>query len=91
MAPISRSAASAPLPGLYPAEAVAATAAAGFDPQPYIGLGDWYNCSKFRSEADAQAVLRADPSGPNGLDRDRDGIACERNPEAYDLSPGPRV
>jgi hypothetical protein len=27
----------------------------------------------------APAVLRADPRDPNGLDADRDGIACESN------------
>src|SRR5215211_1300829 len=37
------------------------------------------NCSDFPNQAAAQANLRANPSDPNGLDRDRDGIACESN------------
>lgn len=28
---------------------------------------------------EAQAILAEDPSDPNGLDRDNDGIACENN------------
>ena len=35
-------------------------------------------------------MLRADPSDPNRLDADRDGIACERNPGPHDLTPAPR-
>jgi hypothetical protein len=35
------------------------------------------NCGDFASQADAQAVLDADPSDPHGLDADGDGIACE--------------
>jgi hypothetical protein len=38
------------------------------------------NCSNFQYQEDAQAVLDADPSDPNGLDRDHDGIACESLP-----------
>ncbi len=58
-----------------------------FDPQQYLGQGDAYNCADFRSQAEAQAVLRADPSDPNRLDADRDGIACERNRGAQDREP----
>ena len=54
-----------------------AVAVAGFDPRPYIGHGNRYNCSAFATQADAQAVLLADPSDPNQLDGDHDGIACE--------------
>jgi hypothetical protein len=61
-----------------------------FDPAPYLGQGDAYNCADFASQADAQAVLRADPSDPNGLDRDKDGIACETRPLPRDLVPVPR-
>ena len=57
-----------------------------FDPGSYVGKGDWFNCSAFRNQAQAQAVLRADPSDPNNLDTDRDGIACEALPEPKDLS-----
>lgn len=59
----------------------------GFDPTTYIGQGDRFNCSAFASQAQAQAVLRADPRDPNRLDGDRDGIACEANPAPRDLSP----
>jgi endonuclease YncB( thermonuclease family) len=57
----------------------------GFDPSKYLGQGNRYNCPAFASQADAQAVLRADPRDPNGLDGDRDGIACETNRGARDL------
>jgi endonuclease YncB( thermonuclease family) len=65
-------------------------ATTGFDPTKYIGQGDRYNCSAFASQADAQAVLRADPRDPNKLDADRDGIACESNRPPRDLVPAPR-
>jgi len=39
---------------------------------------------------DTQAGLRADPTDPNRLDADKDGIACERNPLPTDLVPVPR-
>jgi hypothetical protein len=56
-----------------------------FYPSRYLGQGDAYNCADFASQADAQAVLRADPSDPNGLDRDVDGIACESNRAPRDV------
>ncbi len=62
----------------------------GFDPHRYLGQGDRYNCPDFASQADAQAVLRAEPTDPNRLDADRDGIACERNPPPFDRDPVPR-
>jgi hypothetical protein len=76
-----------------PAAAVgtpASSLSAGFDPTQYIGRGNRYNCSAFASQADAQAVLRADPTDPNRLDGNRDGVACEANPGLQDLSPVPR-
>jgi hypothetical protein len=36
-----------------------------------------YNCDDFASQDQAQAVLDSDPSDPNTLDMDKDGIACE--------------
>jgi hypothetical protein len=45
------------------------------------------NCKDFPSQAAAQAALRNDPSDPHGLDNDRDGVACERNPPPYDRVP----
>jgi carbohydrate-binding DOMON domain-containing protein len=38
------------------------------------------NCSDFTYQEDAQAVYDADTSDPNGLDADKDGIACETLP-----------
>jgi hypothetical protein len=64
-----------------------AASAQTFDPSAYLGQGDAYNFADFASQADAQAVLRADPSDPNRLDADKDGIACERNPAPYDRAP----
>lgn len=53
-----------------------------FDPNRYLGQGDRYGCLDFASHANAQAVLRADPSDPNRLDTNpRDGLACG-GPEA---------
>src|SRR3954468_15845973 len=59
-----------------PAPTAAPPASPGFVPTQYLGQGDAYNCAHFGSQADAQAVLRADPSDPNRLDADQDGIAC---------------
>lgn len=64
-----------------------------FYPSRYLGQGDAFNCADFASQADAQAVLRADPSDPNKLDTDRpfpDGIACESNRAPFDRVPVPR-
>lgn len=41
---------------------------------------DVYNCSDFRYQEDAQAVLDLDPRDPNRLDGDNDDIACESLP-----------
>ena len=43
------------------------------------------NCNNFASQADAQAHLRANPSDPDHLDADGDGIACESRPAPKDL------
>lgn len=64
-----------------------------FYPSQYIGQGNAFNCDAFVSQADAQAVLRADPTDPNKLDTDRpypDGIACESNPPPFDHVAVPR-
>ncbi len=37
------------------------------------------DCADFASQAEAQATFDADPSDPNGLDADGDGIACEED------------
>jgi hypothetical protein len=62
----------------------------GFDPGRYLGQGNRYECSDIPTQAEAQAVLRADPTDPNVLDRDRDGIACETNPPPRDTRRVPR-
>jgi Excalibur calcium-binding domain len=38
------------------------------------------NCEDFTYQEEAQAVFDQDPSDPNGLDADNDGIACESFP-----------
>lgn len=49
-----------------------------FDAKKFIGLGDKYNCADFASQAQAQAVLRADPTDPNKLDQGGvAGVACD--------------
>lgn len=35
------------------------------------------DCADFATQAEAQAEYDADPSDPNGLDADADGVACE--------------
>jgi|SRR5215211_7369853 len=45
------------------------------------------DCSDFASQAAAQAHLRADPSDPDGLDSDNDGIACETLGAPFDRNP----
>ena len=52
--------------------APAALAQTGLDCAPETGFG---------FQEGAQAALLADPSDPNGLDADGDGIACENLPE----------
>ena len=61
-----------------------ATTSSTFDPTQYVGQGNRYNCKDFNSQANAQAVLRADPSDPNRLDGDGNRIACEGNRGPYD-------
>lgn len=74
---------SAPKPAAAPPTAAPKPAAAPVAPSGR-------NCSDFPSQAAAQAALRANPSDPNGLDRDKDGIACESNRAPKDLKPVPR-
>jgi len=38
---------------------------------------DTLNCGSFATPEEAQAVLEQDPSDPNGLDGDGDGLACD--------------
>jgi hypothetical protein len=41
---------------------------------------DELNCTDFAFQEDAQAEYNSDPSDPNGLDGDDDGLACEDLP-----------
>ncbi|MEU6311476.1 hypothetical protein [Streptomyces sp. NPDC047014] len=61
----------------------------GFDAKEYAAHGDAFECVHFASQADAQAVLRADPADPNHLD-DGGGVACRGLPEPRDIAPVPR-
>ncbi|MFJ3908914.1 hypothetical protein [Streptomyces vinaceus] len=60
-----------------------------FDAKGYAAHGDAFECVNFASQADAQAVLRADPSDPNHLD-DGGGVACRGLSEPRDTEPVPR-
>ncbi|MGV9340205.1 hypothetical protein [Streptomyces sp. NPDC003688] len=57
-----------------------------FDAKDYAVHGDAFECINFASQADAQAVLRADPGDPNHLD-DGGGVACRGLPEPRDTKP----
>jgi LPXTG-motif cell wall-anchored protein len=57
---------------------VGASALLAFAPSAYAQ--DEKNCDDFRFQAEAQAVLDADPRDPNNLDGDNDGLACENLP-----------
>ncbi len=69
---------------------VLATAFAVSNDAAQPGIDD-QNCSEFPYQADAQAHLRADPSDPDNLDGDNDGIACESLPCSCDYEPLPRA
>jgi hypothetical protein len=51
--------------------------------------GDDLDCEDFATQEEAQAVLDADPTDPNNLDPNRDGIACALLPTAADLVADP--
>jgi hypothetical protein len=68
-----------------PVQRSTATQTTGFNAGAYLGQGNRYGCQDFASQANAQAVLRADPSDPNQLDTNqRNGIACESSEAAQD-------
>lgn len=60
-----------------------------FDAKEFVTHGEAFECSTFASQADAQAVLRANPNDPNHLD-DGGGVACRGLPEPRDTKPVPR-
>ena len=77
--------------GDEPEAALATTAEPGTEapaPQgvPRYGGGD-LNCADFATREEAQAVLDADPSDPNGLDSEGDDIACEGLPSSGAAAP----
>ncbi|MEU9701606.1 hypothetical protein [Streptomyces sp. NPDC047981] len=57
-----------------------------FEAKEYATHGDAFECVNFANQADAQAVLRADPGDPNRLD-DGGGVACRGLPEPRDTTP----
>lgn len=61
---------------------------AAFLPAPASAQQD-RDCGDFAFQEDAQAVLEQDPSDPNGLDADNDGVACENLPSRGNGSPTP--
>jgi hypothetical protein len=64
--------------------------AAAFAPHAYVGQGDACNCANFANQAEAQAVLRADPGDPNRLDQGGVlEVACEQNRVPRDTIPVP--
>jgi hypothetical protein len=44
---------------------------------PVLAQTSDVDCADYATQEQAQAVYNADPSDPNGLDADDDGIACE--------------
>jgi hypothetical protein len=44
---------------------------------PALAQVDQYDCASFGSQESAQATYDADPTDPNNLDPDNDGLACE--------------
>lgn len=72
---------SKPSPTSPPSSSSNSEAARGAPPSPQGNTaGRDYNCSDFKTQDEAQAVLDADPSDPSGLDRNNDGKACESLP-----------
>jgi hypothetical protein len=48
--------------------------------KPAAAQADQYDCASFGSQESAQVVLDGDPSDPNNLDSDGNGIACDNYP-----------
>ncbi|MCR6486324.1 excalibur calcium-binding domain-containing protein [Amycolatopsis sp. OK19-0408] len=78
---------------LITAAAVAGLALVG--PVPFasaqlaVPLAADRDCKDFKYQEDAQAVYNQDPSDPNRLDEDNDGIACESLPHRAQQSTTP--
>ena len=52
----------------------------GFVMAPAASVAQDLDCNNFQFQEDAQDVLNGDPSDPNRLDADHDGVACETLP-----------
>ncbi|WP_087974212.1 excalibur calcium-binding domain-containing protein [Oceanobacillus rekensis] len=52
-----------------------------FGTAPSVFANDNLNCDDFDTQPEAQAHFDADTNDPDGLDRDKDGIACENLPD----------
>src|SRR5918994_6637793 len=48
--------------------------------KPAKAQADQYDCASFGSQQSAQVELDSDPSDPNNLDSDGNGIACDNYP-----------
>jgi len=48
--------------------------------KPAVAQADQYDCASFGSQESAQVELDRDPSDPNNLDSDGNGIACDDYP-----------
>lgn len=48
--------------------------------KPAVAQADQYDCASFGSQESAQVELDSDPSDPNNLDTDGNGIACDNYP-----------
>jgi hypothetical protein len=48
--------------------------------KPAMAQADQYDCASFGSQESAQVELDSDPSDPNNLDSDGNGIACDDYP-----------
>ena len=62
------------------AVAVAVLTAGLSYPLAGVALAQDVDCPDFATQAEAQAVFDRDPSDPNRLDADDDGVACEALP-----------
>ncbi len=67
---------SSAVPAPVAGASVEAVATTGESDPDADGFGD-LDCADFATQEAAQAEYDADPSDPNGLDRDRDAYACE--------------
>jgi competence protein ComEC len=59
------------------------------EPSPEAAPTGDLDCADFATQEEAQAVLDANPSDPNYLDGEGDGIACESLPSAPASAPAP--